>query len=397
MARRTSVIALVLVAFATVATRAMYVQVQVENVPVERLIANLEQLIAQKPADAGLRLNLARVHGMAYARKTETVPIWKGNEGYGVWFGHEQPLVPHNRVVASTDPQKLAAAKAHLEKAIAAFDEAIKLSETPAAGPPHVPAHLIAKLGRAWAIEQTGDKAKAIAAYREVLALAWQTEGQMRGAPLGGHTVTGEGAGYLIPLLDPERDKAEIATLKSRADQVGRLPRPVTPIAIPLRDDMTVWDVVDHAARVTFDADGSGLRRQWTWIAPDAGWLVYDQRGTRQIDSALQMFGSVTFWLFWDHGYQALGALDDDGDGSLRGRELAHLAIWRDGNRNGLSERGEVAPLTAWNIVSLSCAYEIDDDGASVASSTAGVTFTDGRSRPTWDVLLYPMSLRSHP
>ena len=26
--------------------------------------------------------------------------------------------------------------------------------------------------------------------------------------------------------------------------------------------------------------------------------------------SALQLFGSVTYWMFWDHGYQALATLD---------------------------------------------------------------------------------------
>jgi len=34
--------------------------------------------------------------------------------------------------------------------------------------------------------------------------------------------------------------------------------------------------LVELRARVRFDADGSALDREWSWITPDAGWLVYD-------------------------------------------------------------------------------------------------------------------------
>jgi hypothetical protein len=61
--------------------------------------------------------------------------------------------------------------------------------------------------------------------------------------------------------------------------------------------------------------------------------------------------------LFWSNGYEALRALDDNGDGELRGAELRKLAIWRDRNQNGVSEKGEVSPLTAHGIAALSCAY----------------------------------------
>ena len=78
-----------------------------------------------------------------------------------------------------------------------------------------------------------------------------------------------------------------------------------------------------------------------------AGWLVYDADGGSCITSALQWFGNVTFWLFWPNRYAALAALDDNHDGELAGGEIAHLAIWRDANMNGVSEPGEVLPLSA--------------------------------------------------
>ena len=138
-----------------------------------------------------------------------------------------------------------------------------------------------------------------------------------------------------------------------------------------------------------FDADGSGLQKSWTWITPDAGWLVFDPQQTGQITSALQMFGNVSFWLFWDNGYQALASLDDNGDGVLSGAELKGLAIWQDANRNGRCEPGEVRPLAAYGIVSLSCRHRVTAGENNVAAvSGDGVRFTDGKTRPTYDVIL---------
>ena len=129
---------------------------------------------------------------------------------------------------------------------------------------------------------------------------------------------------------------------------MNRLPRWVTPLVVPLDDDVALRDLIDPQARVLFDADGSGIPRPWSWIRPKAAWLVFDRNGQGRITSALQWFGSVTFWLFWHNGYEALRSLDDNGDGAVSGRELQGLAIWRDENANGVSEPGEVRPATSW-------------------------------------------------
>ena len=46
----------------------------------------------------------------------------------------------------------------------------------------------------------------------------------------------------------------------------------------------------------------------------------------------------VTFWIFWDNGYEALQSLDDNQDGKLEGDELKGLAIWQDRNCDGISD-----------------------------------------------------------
>jgi hypothetical protein len=72
------------------------------------------------------------------------------------------------------------------------------------------------------------------------------------------------------------------------------------------------------------------------------------------------MFGNVTFWLFWETGYDALTSLDDNGDGVLTGDDLKGLAIWHDANGNGICDPGEVKPLSEYGIVALSCRFERD-------------------------------------
>jgi len=196
--------------------------------------------------------------------------------------------------------------------------------------------------------------------------------------------VTVEAAGYLIAILDPKADGKEIADLKEKVKHLEELPRAITPVAIPLQAGLRRADLVDPKG-VVFDLDGSGRPLRWQWIKPCAAWLVYDHDDSGRITSAVQMFGSRTFTLFVTHGYSAMALLDDDGNGSLEGRELEHLALWQDLNGNGVSEPGEVKPLSAWKITSLSCRAETSRDGGWF--SAKGVTFEDGSTRATFDLV----------
>ena len=360
------------------AASARFVAPDLYKVPVARLVNNLEMLAKQHPKDAEVRLNLARVHAMAFALKTDTAEVYKGKENKGAWFGYTPQHVPFE-VKPTADKSRLAAARVHLAKAIARYEDVLKLD----------PGNLTAALGHAWCIEQSGKKQKAIAEYRNVIDAAWPKERDLKHADMSWHSVTAEAAGYLIPLLDNQKDKQEIAVLRARIEKMGRVSRPVTPLVIPLRDGLTYDRLEDRSASVSFDADGTGLKKNWTWITKDAGWLVYDPKGESRITSALQMFGSVTFWLFWENGYHALAAMDDDRDGMLTGKELRGLAIWRDQNRNGISDSGEVRPLADWGVVALSCKYAWDGAHENpVAYSPRGVFFRDGSTRPTYDLIL---------
>src|SRR5262249_9693242 len=208
--------------------------------------------------------------------------------------------------------------------------------------------------GLAWCLEQAGKKEEAVQAYRRTIEDAWKAEKELTKQPrIGWHSVVIEAAEYLTPLLDRTKDADEIKTLEERTQHMRKIKRRLTPLVIPLRDGLDARELVDLQAAVPFDADGSGHQHKWTWVTRDAGWLVYDHKKTGKVDSALQLFGNVTFLMFWENGYRALSALDADGDGWLAGVELDGLAVWVDANGNGVVDAGELKSLSELGITGL--------------------------------------------
>ena len=353
-----------------------FARVHIQTVPVDRLAQNIERQMKDKPDDIGQRLNLARLYAMAYALKTsELKALSTGGTNLVPWFGHLAPTIPET-VTKARSQEHQERARADLARAIGLYQDVIA----------RAPDNFIGHLGLGWSLEQAGQVGEAIAEYRTVVEIGFPVE-RKRVFLRGQEPATTEAVQRLKALLDPVKDAQELAALQEKASELGRLARAITPIAIPLGDTVNSPPLAPQA-RVLFDADGSGFLRPWTWIDKDAGWLVYDADGSGEITSALQWFGSVTFWLFWSNGYQALAALDDNGDGELRGEELRHLAIWRDRNQNGVSERAEVRPLAAHGVVALSCAHVDGDSELVAAFSPHGVTMGDGTTRTSYDVIL---------
>lgn len=360
---------------------------ETKKVPVQRLVVTLERDLTGDPRNIQTRINLARLHGMAYALKTEEVTAtrWWHKAEDEPYYGYNHDLIPYKATKASTAAAD-AAAREHLKKAIAHYEVALGID----------PRNLLARLGYGWMLDQAGEKTRAVAEYRQVIKEAWLSEESTQRHLPESRFFTHEAAGYLIPLLDPARDADEIADLRAKRKLIEDKPaRAITPLAIPLADNVPPHAVAAPQARIAFDADGSGLQRHWTWISPRAGWLVHDPVRTGEITSALQWFGNVTFWLFWENGYQALAALDDDGNGELAGEELRDLAIWHDRNSNGTSDPGEVRSLSAHDIVALSCRYIEGDRLPFAGVSPEGVRLANGRTRPSYDVVLRSVDRRT--
>jgi len=217
--------------------------VKVERIPVARLIENLERIAKDNPASAEALLNLGRAHGMAYAQKSDPLTVPRA------YHGIEPPAVPFNAVTTAAIPSVSIAAQAHLEAALKAYQRALELDKE----------NLVIRLGLAWLTEQAGREDDAVRQYRTIATDAWEKEKSLKGLGFSGRTLTGEVASYLVPLLDPEKDKREIESLKDHVATMRKLPHPVTPIAVPLADGLTTTDLEAPDARVTFDVDGSGL------------------------------------------------------------------------------------------------------------------------------------------
>jgi hypothetical protein len=67
----------------------IFVRVETQMVPVDRLVANLERDLGSNPNKAQAHINLGRLHGMAYALKTDELPavaMTPGNDQ--PWYGY---------------------------------------------------------------------------------------------------------------------------------------------------------------------------------------------------------------------------------------------------------------------------------------------------------------------
>lgn len=366
---------------------AKYMMPHLQDVPIKRLLTNLEEQVRKKPDDARLRLNQARAYAMAYALNSGEAQITINTDDgkLGLWRApfSRDPLMPQSVAKIPGD-----AARNHLQKAIEVYETTLRNAEKE----PFI--SQIARLGYGWCLEQSGNKKRAVSEYRILVSQA--RDGRASSSsnePAFGRSwsdASVEAADYLLALLDQQQDAAEIAKLREQLKQSGLRPMTITPIAIPLKADTPLSEIEDANAQVAFDVDGRGMGQHWSWITPKAGWLAYDPKQTGKISSGIRLFGSVSYWMFWQNGYQPLSALDDNSDGILSGQELAGIVVWVDENRDGVSNSKEIKPLAELNIKALRYAHsELAGHPDHIAFSPNGVEFDDGSNSPSYDIILH--------
>ena len=133
---------------------ARYIPPEIEQVPVSRVIRNLEQIAKAEPQNAQVRVNLARAHAMAYVLKTETLSMdRRATARNGPAFGADRPWVPFaGETSLNASPSAVAVAREHLAAAIRLYEDALRLT----------PDDPIARLGYGWCLEQSGNRGKAV-------------------------------------------------------------------------------------------------------------------------------------------------------------------------------------------------------------------------------------------
>ncbi len=237
--------------------------------------------------------------------------------------------------------------------------------------------------------EGSGDwLAQSLEAYRGVFKLTADAD-KRRGfaGPEADTLMSADAARAIVRILGTHKMtfdvREETGRMKAHLKQIETVGRTVTPIIFPADSPQPLARLLDADKLVDFDVAGDGVARRWPWLTRDACLLVWDPQGTGQVRDGRQLFGSVTWWIFWDDGYQPLAALDDDGDGYLAGGELAGLAVWQDRNGNGRSDPGEVVPVSRRGIRRIATRAQGREGG--VLSNARGIELESGAWLPTYD------------
>ncbi len=197
------------------------------------------------------------------------------------------------------------------------------------------------------------------------------------------------GRGYLRLALRHEYPDVDRRTINRVNDSLRRLEERkwgggyITPIIFSLNAPVPLESLLAPETIVSFDLDGTGREQSWPWVSTEASILVWDPEESGEVASGRQLFGSVTWWLFFDDGYRAMDALDDNRDGELSGDELVGLAVWTDANSNGVSDAGEVVSIGETGIEAISCRQT--DTTMGMPANLSGLRMTDGRVLPTYD------------
>jgi len=369
-------------------------------VPIDRLIANATAYVKEKPTDAHGYYILARIHYLAFANQTQQVNAF--NEGKD-----SPPMVaenwqPQNQMQAGDMSQNELIE--HLTTAIDNFKKAIELDSK----------NGLYHLGLASLFEQYVDYANktdlkvlpeefrniilnyAADIYYTAYELSIKEDLKNERLPISGlSSLTGYEAGNAyIRLIErdksiTEEQKKILAEVHKNVDTLGNLRRgAITPIVFSFENTISPTELLERDLQVNFDLDGDGASELWPWVKPSTGILVWNEDDKGEITSGRQLFGSVTWWLFFNNGYHALDCLDDNRDGFLGGKELKGISVWFDTNSNGKSEKEEIKSLEELGIISISTKATSTENGW--PANKTGITLKSGQTIPSYDWIAKP-------
>ncbi len=137
-------------------------------------------------------------------------------------------------------------------------------------------------------------------------------------------------------------------------------------------------------ARGDFDLAGREASFDTDWVSAATPWLAMDLDGDGRIGDGRELFGSMTVLPSGErarNGFEALRALDEDGDGALTPHDTAfqRLLVWRDVDQDRRSEPDELVPAADAGVL----AIRLDDQavprcsGGDCEVERASFTFRD--------------------
>ena len=414
---------------------------QPSYIPAERLIENAKAYIAEEPNEASGYYALARIHYLAFANKAVLVGTFNEREPSSVlpywWWG--EYLHGARRAEATATALKefgaLSITDLSSKDLTAFYSRVAEIQEAleEKGWKPDQPTHqeLIAHAGAAqWNFYQAtaldpnnalytlgqaslGEeylkflaqagvamipealKAVALTAVKETYLLAYnqsiQEDMELTNLPIEGlrGIISYEAGSAFVRLWEAEETipadaQEKITAIKANLATFEALPwGAITPIVFSLEDSPALSQLLAPTHIVPFDLDGDGRLEARPWVRPTTGFLVWDANGDGRITSGREMFGSVTWWMFFPNGYRAMDVLDDNRNGWLEAGELEGISVWFDRNSNGVSDAGEVVSLASLGITALATRATGHDGQSPMCAS--GLRLRDGRVLPTYD------------
>jgi len=422
--------------------------VQPQSAPVERLLHNAQAYRDTHPGDADACYTLARIHYLAFSAGSSTIPALKDADDGGkpsmpgdwmIGFDLYEARQNHASELATKDlrernPKAPAetleeargrrarqleeqnwrpkgdlpanAMLAHATAAVAEFRDAMRFDPKNGLYPLG-----FASLGEEftdWNLSQKMPNlppelralthAAARASYLQAFRLAIIGDARLPELPATGiaSLVSKEAGDAYVRLAERDHarlgpsDRAALAEVKTGLARLNKIRLgAITPIIFSLHPPSRLTSLLDPRKRVAFDLRGYGGRVRWPWVKPGVAFLVWDPESRGIITSARQLFGGYTFEIFRRDGFEALAALDDNGDGQLTGEELRGIRVWIDANGNGQSEPCEVHDLCEFGITSIAV-QATSHDGPHPAN-LHGIALRDGSTLPMWDWIARPI------
>lgn len=375
-----------------------------QQVPVDRLLKNMEAKL-EKDKSAENYYSLARIHYLAFHLLKDEIPAYEDRDQKGDFHTATGYFAGPR---ARSGPMDEGVAAKHAVDALKNFNTVMQLT----------PDDALCQLGiaslydefLAWKedyhvkdspAELNISQQDVWNAYAKAFTMGMKKDTNFKEMPLAGlEEIVSYGAATglvnLSKTLPPstKKDKELLAEAVAAIKKFQSLPvEMVTPVVFSFQPEEHLTGLLEPTHFVDFDLRGYGLKERWPWVKPELGFLVWDPAHSGAITSARQLFGSYTFQLFWKTGYDALAALDDNGDGQLAGAELKGISVWFDRNGDGKSTPDEVTPVEELGIVSISTRQE-SQDGIH-PTNPRGITLNDGRILRSWDWIASPQSAYS--
>jgi hypothetical protein len=182
-------------------------------------------------------------------------------------------------------------------------------------------------------------------------------------------------------------------TVEDKCDGESGYGQPCSPLIINLTQGP--WTLSGAADPVLFDIDADGTLDKITWTQRGSGlgFLAWDRNANGRIDNGAELFGTATPLSSGTtalNGFDALREFDDNNDEvvDIQDARWPQLVLWVDVNHDGISDPGEINPITESDLLALHVNYsEISkrDRYANAFRYMSHVELSGGR-RPYYDV-----------